>query len=136
MAKLTAKTKRLSKGFLQAASQSSYNTSNWVPVGDKYPLKDIWDQLYPGHYKDIEGDEAEVIAQEFDDGNIALRIAIPLKDGSTHDLKLSSQSDLTEGDIVNIEDIYGVELHKVGSKPIVRYDVYSGDEAEEVDPEA
>ena len=113
---------KLSSAFVAAAAKSVFNASEWKPFGEKYTLKDIWAVTNPGLYEDIDGETAEVTSTEFEDGSISLRIAVPFKDGSTLELKLSGKSDLEEGDIVSIKSITGQELHKVGQDPIVRYD--------------
>ena len=77
-------------------------------------------------YKDIDGNEAEVIAVEFSDGSTSLRIAVPLKDGQVIEQKAGKGilNGYDEGDKVNIDLIYGQEFHKVGKPSIIRYDVW------------
>lgn len=111
--------KKFSSSFLAAEAQSTFNKSSWTPVGPSYTLKEVWDELYPGQYKEIASSTAKVIAVEFDD-DISLRIAIPMKDGSTIELKLG-KCDLEEDDIVSIDSITVQELAKTGKKNIVRY---------------
>lgn len=111
----------LSKSFLQAVRTATFNPSQWTPVGDPVSLKEIWDTTSPGLYEKVSGDP-EVICQEFSDGSLALRISVPLKDGSAIQLKLGSQSTLEEGDKVDLASITGQELTKVGSENIVRFD--------------
>lgn len=112
-------TKILSKSFLMAAQAASFNPSEWKPVGEAFSLKDIWDQTNPGLYEEIDGDEAEVVAVTFENGD-ALRLEIPFKDGTSIQLKLA-KGDYEEGDKVKISSVVGQELKKVGSDPIVRY---------------
>ena len=113
---------KLSQSFVTAAGKAMFNSSEWKPFGDKFSLKDIWDVTNPGLYEEINGDEAEVTATEFSDGQIGLRITVPFKDGTSIELKLSGKSELEEGDKVKVSTITGQELHKVGQDPIVRYD--------------
>lgn len=112
----------LSAAFVNAAQKSMFNPSEWVPFGNPYTLKDIWSVTNPGLYEEIDGELAEVTSTSFDNGDVAYRLTIPFKNGSSVDLKLSSKSDLVEGDKVRIDSIKGQELHKVGQDPIVRYD--------------
>lgn len=107
---------------MAAATKSMFNSSEWKPFGEKYSLKDIWEETNPGLYDQIAGDTAEVTATEFQDGSISLRITVPFKDNTSVELKLSGRSTLVEGDIVKIDSITGQELRKAGSNPIVRYD--------------
>lgn len=95
----------------------------WEPFGEAYNLKDIWEAQFPEKdlYGEIDGDTAEVVAVEFADGNIALRLEIPFKDGSNVRLKLANVSDYDEGDKVIISTIAGQEFHKEGYAPIIRY---------------
>ncbi len=118
----------LSKAFQIAVSKSVFNSSEWKPFGEKYTLKQVWAELNPGLYEEIDGDVAEVTATSFSDGQIGLRITVPFKDGSSIDLKLSGKSDLIEGDKVKVDTITCQELHKVGQEPIVRYDGVAIDE--------
>lgn len=111
----------ISARMQKATSRSFFNKSDWTPVDEPVSLKDLWAVTMPGTYKQIEGDTATVIAQEFEDG-VSLRIAVPLKGGKTIDLKLSSKSDLDEGDVVSIATIKGQLLEKVGQEDIIRYD--------------
>lgn len=97
----------------------------WKTYYDEaFSLKDIWDYEYPyeDKYEQIDGDVAEVVSIEPEEGGRFLRIRIPLKDGSSEELKLSPLSDLEEGDKVDVSTIVGQEFHKKGSSPIVRYD--------------
>ena len=110
------------KSFLNAVSNSQFNSSEWKPFGEKYTLKEVWEVTNPGAWEQINGDTAEVTATEFADGQIGLRISVPFKDGSNIELKLSGKSALEEGDRVKIASITCQELHKMGSDPIVRYD--------------
>lgn len=114
--------KNFSSAFMQAESRSTFNSSEWKPFGDKYTLKEVWDELHPGQYEEIDGDTAEVTATTFKDGEVGLRITVPFKNGTSIDLKLSSRSDLEEGDVVSVDSITMQELHKMGSDPIIRYD--------------
>jgi len=107
---------------LVAVTNAMFNASEWKPFGEKYTLKEVWDETNPGLYDQIDGNEAEVTATTFQDGQTGLRITIPFKDGSNIELKLSGRSDLDEGDKVLIDTIWCQELHKVGSDPIVRFD--------------
>lgn len=113
---------KFSAAFFAAVSNSMFNGSQWMPTGEKYSLKDIWAETNPGLYDQIDGDEATVTATEFQDGSTSLRIEVPFKDGSAIQLKLSGKSELEEDDKVKISSIYGQELKKAGSDPIVRYD--------------
>ena len=112
----------ISKSMLAIAGKSMFNSSEWKPFGEAQPLKDLWDALYPGEdlYNQIDGEEATVVAVDFESGDTALRLEIPLKDGSAIQLKLG-KGDYEEGDKVKISTITAQELHKVGSDPIVRY---------------
>lgn len=111
--------KKFSASFIKAEAQSTFNKSSWTPVGKTYTLKEVWDELHPGQYDQIASSTAKVIAVEFEDG-ISLRIAIPIKDGSTIELKVGKCS-LEEDDIVSIGSITAQELAKSGKKNIVRY---------------
>lgn len=101
------------------------NPLEWSPVGDKFTLEEIWDATGLS-YKDIDGNEAEVIAVEFSDGSTSLRISVPQKDGQVIELKAGKaiQNGFDEGDKVKVDLIYGQELHKVGESSIIRYDVW------------
>lgn len=113
---------KISAAFMSAAANSMFNKSEWRPVGEAYSLEDIWDAQYPdsGLYSQIDGDEAEVVAVDFESGDTALRLEIPFKDGTSIQLKLA-KGDYDEGDKVKISSIKGQELRKVGADPIVRY---------------
>ena len=119
---------KISASFLAAATKAMFNPSEWRPVGEKVSLKDYWEAVYPGLYGRIDGDEAEITATEFADGQVGLRIAVPIKDSDPIELKLSGKSTLEEGDVVKISSLVGQELHKVGSDPIVRWDGEAVDE--------
>lgn len=112
----------ISKAFMAAVSNAMFNGSEWKAAGEKVSLKDIWAATNPGLYENIQGDEAEVTETEFASGDIAYRITVPFKDGSSIDLKLSGRSVLEPGDKVKIDTIFGQELHKAGQDPIVRFD--------------
>lgn len=107
------------------AEEVSESNGQWEPYGEAYSLKDIWDVLtYPDEdkYEQIDGDVAEVIAIESEEGKYFLRIEIPFKDSSSVELKLSPLSKLEEGDKVVISTIVGQEFHRKGYASIVRYD--------------
>lgn len=113
---------KISANFLEIAGKSFFNKSEWNPYGEAYSLKDIWDAQFPGEnlYDNIDGEEAEVVAVNFESGDTALRLEIPFKDGTSVQLKLA-KGDYDEGDKVKISTITGQELHKVGADPIIRY---------------
>ena len=113
---------KISASFLAVAGASMFNKSEWTPFGEAYSLKDIWEAQFPGQnlYDNIEGEEAEVVAVNFESGDTALRLEIPFKDGTSVQLKLA-KGDYDEGDKVKIATITGQELHKVGADPIIRY---------------
>lgn len=113
---------KVNASFLSSAKKSIFNGSDWKPVGEKYPLEDIWEDITGVPYSDIDGDEAEVTATTFSDGSVGMRISIPIKGGDVIDFKLSGKSALEEGDYVKISTIYGQELRKAGQDNIVRYD--------------
>ena len=120
---------KISASFLAVASSSVFNKSEWIPTGDAFTLKEIWDATGMS-YKDIDGDEAEITAAEFSDGSTSLRISVPLKDGQVIELKAgkATQNGFDEGDKVKIDLIYGQELKKAGQPSIVRYDVWDSEE--------
>ena len=104
---------------------------DWTPVGDAYTLEEICDIGALGFaYKDIDGEDAEIIETEFSDGSTALRISVPLKNGKTMELKATKniQNGFDEGDKIKVSLIYGQELHKIEQDNIVRYDVWQSDE--------
>ncbi len=121
---------KISSAFLSVVSNSVFNKSEWMPTGDAYTLKEIWDATGMS-YEDIDGDEAEITAAEFSDGSTALRITVPFKDGTEIELKAGKavQNGFDEGDKVKIDLIYGQELKKAGQPSIVRYDVWESEEA-------
>lgn len=121
---------KISASFLAVANNSVFNKSEWIPTGDAYTMKEIWDATGMS-YKDIDGDEAEITAAEFSDGSTSLRISVPLKDGQVIELKAgkATQNGFDEGDKVKISLIYGQELKKAGQPSIVRYDVWDSEEA-------
>ena len=97
--------------------------STWMPYDEPYSLKEIWDISNPGLYEQIDGDVAEIKVVTLKNGSEALRIFIPLKDGTSYELKVSPRiSEIDEGDIVWIPSIKGQEFHKAGCDPIVLYD--------------
>lgn len=112
----------LSPAFMAATDKAMFNASEWKPSGEKISLKDIWNVTNPGLYENIKGNTAKIVAVDFADGNIGLRIEIPFKDDTSIQLKLSGRSELEEDDEVKIDTITGQELHKAGSEPIVRFD--------------
>lgn len=114
--------KKVNASFLANAKKSIFNASDWTPVGEPYDLEDVWEDVTGIPYKDISSDKAEITATEFSDGSVGLRIAVPVKDGSVIELKLSGKSDLEEGDYVDISTITAQELKKAGQDNIVRYD--------------
>ena len=120
---------KISSSFLAVAGNSVFNKSEWIPTGDAYTLKEIWDATGMS-YKDIDGDEAEITAAEFSDGSTSLRISVPLKDGQVIELKAgkATQNGFDEGDKVKISLIYGQELKKAGQPSIVRYDVWASED--------
>ena len=89
---------KISSSFLAVAGNSVFNKSEWIPTGDAFTLKEIWDATGMA-YKDIEGDEAEITAAEFTDGSTSLRISVPLKDGQVIELKADHniQNNFEEG---------------------------------------
>lgn len=114
--------------IINSIEEVPYN--KWTPVGDAFTLKEICDETGMFNYGDILGDEAELIGIEFADGSSTLRIAIPFKDGTKTELKAGKGilKGYEEGDKIKINLIYGQELHKIGQKPIVRYDVWVSEE--------
>ena len=97
------------------------NECGWESYGDKYHLKDIMEALTPGLYNQIDGEYAKIKPIKFSNNLAYLRILVPFKDGSIFELKLSDSSNLKDGDEVFINSITGQEFHKLGSKPIIRY---------------
>lgn len=97
--------------------------NTWESYGESYSLKDIWGEQYPDKdlYGEIDGNVAEIVAIELANGENALRIEIPFKDGTTYQLKLANMHDYAEGDKVIISTIKGQEFHKAGCDPILRY---------------
>jgi hypothetical protein len=120
---------KISASFLAVASNSVFNKSEWIPTGDAFTLKEIWDATGMA-YGDIDGDEAEITAAEFSDGSTSLRISVPLKDGQVIELKAgkATQNGFDEGDKIKVSLIYGQELKKAGQPSIVRYDVWDSEE--------
>jgi hypothetical protein len=120
---------KISASFLAVASNSVFNKSEWIPTGDAFTLKEIWDATGMS-YKDIDGDEAEVTAAEFADGSTSLRLSVPFKDGQVIELKAGRniQNNYDEGEKVKVDLIYGQELKKAGQPSIVRYDVWANEE--------
>lgn len=123
----------LTASFLSAAKKAMFNPNSWKPVGEPVSLKEIWDAMSPGMYEEIDGDVATVTSITFDDGGTAYRISIPMKGGSSIELNLSPQSDLTEDDEVAISSITGQLLRKAGQEDIIKYDgeLYEDDEEDE-----
>lgn len=111
----------VSQSLLQAEATSFFNSSEWKAVGKPVSLEDIWAEKHPGLFDEIDGD-AEVTATEFPDGSVGMRLTVHFKDGGSVELKLSSKSELEEGDMVDPNTITIQELHKAGEKPIARYD--------------
>ena len=103
---------------------------DWTPVGDKFTLEEICGATSMFSYGDILGDETELTEIEFADGSTTLRIIIPFKDGTKTELKAGKgiQSNFADGDKIKVNLIYGQELHKIGQKSIVRYDVWESEE--------
>lgn len=122
MASLNGKLGSSFSNFVASAEKAEFNASTWQETGERYPLKKVWDALHPGLYDQIDGDKAEVVGTEIPGGDLIMEIAIPIKDGSRINLRLSSKSDLDEGDFVKISTIEGIGLKKTGSDNIVRYD--------------
>jgi hypothetical protein len=94
----------------------------WTAVGESYDLREIWETIYPGLYDQIDSEIVDVSETENHEGSMTLAITIPLKDGSSKTLNLSSASDLRKGDKVILSTIVGQEFRKIGYNPIVRYD--------------
>ena len=117
-------------GYSSSEPVNNEEIPKWTPIGDAFTLKEICDETGMFNYDDILGDEAELIGIEFGDGSSTLRIAIPFKDGSKTELKagVGIQKHYDEGDKVKVNLIYGQELHKIGHKNIVRYDVWKSEE--------
>lgn len=113
---------KISTMFLTAANKAMFNSSEWKPTGEEHSLKEYWDAVQPGLYKKIDGEVAQVTATTFSDGNVGLRITVPIKGGDTIDLKLSGKSTLEEDDYVLVDTIKAVALRKVGQDDIVRFD--------------
>ena len=103
---------------------------DWIAVGDKFTLEEICEATSMFSYGDILGDEAKLTEIELADGSTTLRIVIPFKDGTKIELKAGKgiQSDFADGDNIKVNLIYGQELHKIGQKSIVRYDVWVSEE--------
>lgn len=97
-------------------------TNEWIPYGDSYSLKDIWEAQFLDQdlYSNIDGETADVVCVELANGEKVLRIEIPFKDGTSVQLKLDS-GDYEEGEKILIASITGQELRKKGCDPIVRY---------------
>lgn len=113
---------RINASFLAAAMKAQFNGGSWSPVGEPIALKDIWAATMPGMWKQIDGAVATVVAVTFDNGDVAYRLSVPLKGGDAIELKLSSQSQLEEDDLVAIESIKGQLLRKAGYEDLVKYD--------------
>lgn len=98
-------------------------------ISKKYNLKDLWDNLFPGLYNQIDGDYAVIKPINYslnyiNYNNLSyLRIMVPFKDGSHFELKLSGFSNLKENDKVPISSIIGLEFIKNDCNPIIRYDI-------------
>lgn len=113
---------KFSQSLVSAGLKAMFNSSEWTPTGDPFTLKDFLDVISPDTYANIEGNTAEVITRDFEDGSYSKRIKLSMKDGSALELKLSGKSDLDEGDLVDISSITGQELRKIGQDNIVRFD--------------
>lgn len=111
----------VSSRYKAAASTSFFNEARWRPVGDPVGYPECLDILYPGASKKVDGNIAEVVTLEFENG-FSDRLVIPMKNSDPIQLKLSGESELVEGDRVDITTIKGQLLEKIGSKDIVRYD--------------
>lgn len=122
---------KINASFLSAAMKAQFNGGSWSKVGEPVSLQDIWAQTMPGVWDEIDGDKAQVIAKTFDSGDVALRIAVPIKGGSVIELKLSSNTDLEEDDYVSINSITGQLLRKPGYEDIVKFDADLYEEPEE-----
>ena len=116
-------TRKMSQSLIAAEAKSVFNANGWDPVDEPWPLKELWAVTRPGVYEKIVGDKAPVTLTTFEDGSIGKRISITIKGQSKPiELKVSSKSDLEEGDYVRISTITGQELSKIGSDNILRYD--------------
>lgn len=111
----------VSSRYAAAASTSFFNQSNWTPVGDPVGYPECLDACFPGASRQVEGNIAEVVTLEFENG-FSDRLIVPLKGGKELQLKLSGETTLVEGDQVDITTLKGQLLEKAGSKDIVRYD--------------
>jgi hypothetical protein len=111
--------------FFGAAQKAEFNSGGYQTVGDPKTLKEVWQKNHPGLYEQVDGDKATVIAKWFDGATEpSLRLSIPLRNGVKIEERLSSKSNLEEGDTVLIESIKGTLYYKAGGQPeyIVRYD--------------
>lgn len=123
MAILTNNQRTVNQVMLQAARAASFNANGWKPVGEKIPLKKIWDAEDPTLWGQIEGDTATIVTKIFDNGSIGKRICIPLKgEDEPYELTLNGKSELSDGDTVKVESIFGQMLKKPGRDMIMRFD--------------
>ena len=118
-----------SASLVAVARQSVFNKSEWTPKGDAYTLEEL-SEILGFNYKDIQGDEAEITATEFEGGDTTLRITLGFKNGTSLELKAGKhiQNTCDEGDKVKVSLIYGQELVKAGQPSIIRYDVWNSEE--------
>lgn len=118
-----------SASLVAVARQSVFNKSEWTPKGDAYTLEEL-SEILGFNYKDIQGDEAEITATEFESGDTTLRITLGFKNGTSLELKAGKhiQNNCDEGDKVKVSLIYGQELVKAGQPSIIRYDVWESED--------
>ena len=107
--------------------KAMFNASTWTPKKDDegnelhIPLAECLEAMGISA-NDIEGNVGEIQVTEFENGDLSPRLVVPLMDGDAYELRLSSQSELNEGDEVDLSTVYAIILHKRGEEDIYRFD--------------
>ena len=103
-------------------------------IGGVISLKSLWSATCPEKLAKIKGHTAVVKARELENGFIYLFIEIPFVNGEYEELRVG-ESDLEEGDEVDIFSIIAIFIDKGNGDTVVRYDAKYVDEDNSFYPE-
>lgn len=103
-------------------------------IGGVISLKSLWSVTCPEKLNKIKGHIAVVKAKECENGLTHLYVVIPFVDGEYEELRVG-ESDLEEGDEVDIFSIVALFIDKGNGDTVVRYDAKYVDEDNSFNPE-
>ena len=123
---------RAKRSYALTMQSSVFNRSEWEPVSPLFSLEESLEMRKKGLSKRVKGTTGEVVEIEFDNGGTGKRILVSIKgQKDPEEFPVRSDSALEDGDTVELSEVYGCELAKIGRKNTTKFDVYTPEEVEE-----